>query len=68
MAAVITPPKMQNDWAPENLSALTASYPTAQNPRSAGIQAPAAAAYAFVEPTAYAAADIGQKEMKATHE
>jgi hypothetical protein len=51
-----------------HLSALTASSLSGQNPRSAGIQAPAAAAGNPAETQADETAYSGQKEMKATHE
>ena len=54
--------------APTNLSALTASARTAQNPDKAELQAPAAAAKASAETQATHTANSGQKEMKDTDE
>jgi len=47
---------------------LTAASPSAQNPESAGIQAPGAAAGGMVNKETPLAVDSGLKEMKATHE
>jgi hypothetical protein len=52
----------------ENLSALTASSPALQNPRSEGILAPGAAASSTSETEVDQAAFSSQKEMKAEHE
>jgi hypothetical protein len=57
-------------WAhssPAN-SSLTAASQAAQNPESAGIQAPGAAAGSTVKKEASLPVDSGLKEMKATHE
>ncbi len=53
---------------PENLSALTAPARAAQNPDSAGAQAPSAAAGGSAETLAPEKADSGLKENKVTHE
>jgi hypothetical protein len=49
-------------------SSLTAASHIAQNPESAGIQAPSAAAGGSAKKEASLAVDSGLKEMKATHE
>jgi hypothetical protein len=54
--------------APENLRALTAPVQEAENPGSAGAQAPRAAVSGTTETNAAAAANSGLKEIKVTHE
>jgi hypothetical protein len=54
--------------APGNLSALTAPARAAQNPESAGAQAPAAAAHSSAESRGLEPAVSGLREMKVTHE
>jgi hypothetical protein len=61
-------PKDAETLDPENLSALTASSPALQNPRSEGFLAPGAAAASTAETEADQAAFSSQKEMKAKHE
>jgi hypothetical protein len=53
---------------PENLWALTAPARIAQNPLSAGLQAPGAAAEGFAEESGAAAANSGLREIKVAHE
>lgn len=53
---------------PDGLSALTAAARLAQNPDSAGIQAPGAAANDPAGTQPYQTANSGQKEMKAMHD
>jgi hypothetical protein len=53
---------------PENLSELTASYRTGENPSSAGIQASSAAASSLAVTQVSETAYSGQKEMKPKHE
>jgi hypothetical protein len=54
--------------APDNLMALTASAPPAENPESAGFQAPSAAAGGSPETEESAPANSGLIEMKVAHE
>jgi len=61
-------PKDAEKLDPENLSELTVSSLTPENPRSAGIQAPGAVAGNPAEMQFAVTAYSGQKEMKAKHE
>jgi hypothetical protein len=61
-------PKDAERLDPENLSALTGSSLTLQNPRSAGIQAPSAADSNLADTQVVEIAYSGRKEMKAKHE
>lgn len=54
--------------APDNLAALTAPPPSAENPESAGFQAPSAAAGGSPETDEAAPANSGLREMKVAHE
>jgi hypothetical protein len=54
--------------APDNLGALTAPAPVAQNPLSAGIQAPSAAADGSAETEETDTANSGLTEIKVAHE
>ncbi|MGD0938353.1 MAG: hypothetical protein ABR905_01490 [Terracidiphilus sp.] len=60
-------PKHPQLLAPDNLMALTATAPSAENPGSAGLQAPSAVAGNSSEIES-APANYGLKEMKAAHE
>jgi hypothetical protein len=57
-------PKHPLALEPDNLSALTAPAPAAQNPDGVGIQAPATAAPAFAATRSSYTANSGLKEMK----
>jgi hypothetical protein len=61
-------PKNPPILGPDNLLALTAPSRAAQNPVSAGAQAPSAAANGFAEAQAQEAAKSGLREIKAIHE
>jgi hypothetical protein len=54
--------------APGNLQSLTGSSPSAENPESAGLQAPSAAATGSVERRGTMAANSGQTESRELHE
>jgi hypothetical protein len=54
--------------APENLQALTASASPAENPESAGVQAPSAADTGSAEAVETMPANSGLKEIKGSHE
>lgn len=54
--------------APDNLMALTASAPPAENPESAGFQASSAAVGGSPETDEAAPANSGLREMKVAHE
>jgi hypothetical protein len=54
--------------APDDLRELTASVPTAQNPGSAGAQAPGAANGGFAESPESITANSGLPEIKASNE
>jgi len=66
---VVTPDDLVA-WARSSppISSLTAASQAAQNPESAGIQAPGATAGSTVKKEAFLPVDSGLKEMKATHE
>ena len=53
---------------PGDLSPLTASVPAAQNPESAGAQAPGAAVQSSAQPQTSRTAGSGLREMKVAHE
>jgi len=53
---------------PNNLLALTAPAPPRENPESAGLQAPSAAADGSFEIDDAVPANFGLKEIKAAHE
>ena len=61
-------PKHPQILGPHNLYALTAHARSAQNPESAGVKAPSAAANGPAETPAARTANSGLKEIKATHE
>jgi len=61
-------PKNPEVLAPRDLSMLTATGVTAQNPASADIQAPVAAVNGSAETPTLVREPLGLKEMKATHE
>jgi hypothetical protein len=61
-------PKHPEVLGPDNLTALTAPAHAAQNPDSAGAQAPSAAAGGSAETLAPKTADSDLKEIKVTHE
>jgi hypothetical protein len=61
-------PKHPEVLGPENLSALTVPMHTAQNPDSAGVQAPSVAAGSSEETQTPEKTDIGLGEIKANHE
>jgi hypothetical protein len=63
--AVVSHPQLLE---PDNLRALTGPARTAQNPRSAGAQAPSAAARGSEETGMPAGANSGLREIKAIHE
>ena len=63
-----TIPRHPQSLAPGNLQALTVPAPSAENPGSAGLQAPSAAAAGPVDPTGVVAANSGQTESKELHE
>lgn len=54
--------------APDNLLALTAPAPSAENPQSAGLQAPSAAAGSSAQSDETVKANSGLTEMKVAHE
>jgi hypothetical protein len=61
-------PKHPDVLGPENLSALTAPIHTAQNPDSAGVQAPSVASDGSAETQAPEKANSGLEEIKVNHE
>jgi hypothetical protein len=61
-------PKYPQLLVPDNLSALTTSADAAENPLSAGMQAPSADADGSAETSAIVRANSGLTEMKAAHE
>jgi hypothetical protein len=61
-------PKHPQLLTPGNLIPLTDPSQAAQNPDSAGVQAPSAAASGSAETPAGATANFGLREIKATHE
>ena len=61
-------PKNPQLLAPNNLGALTAAARVAQNPGSAGVQAPSAVASGSAEVDGTETANFGLKEIKVAHE
>jgi len=61
-------PRNPEQLAPDNLFALTTSADAAENPLSAGMQAPSAAEDASAETSVTARVDPGLTEMKVAHE
>ena len=61
-------PRHPQMLSPDNLLALTAPAQAVQNPDSAGVQAPSAAAGGSAETTASAADNSGLTEIKVAHE
>jgi hypothetical protein len=61
-------PKHLPRLTPDNLLALTAPAPSAENPLSAGLQAPSAASGGSAETDDTAQANSGLKEIKVAHE
>ena len=54
--------------APDNLGALTAAARVAQNPLSAGVQAPRAVVSGSADENGTETANFGLKEIKVAHE
>ena len=61
-------PKNPQLLSPDNLGALTAAPRVAQNPGSAGVQAPSAVASGSAEVDGTETANFGLKEIKVAHE
>jgi hypothetical protein len=61
-------PRQPRVVAPDDLSALTASAPAGQNPKSAGSQVPGAVVQTSAQPVASDPAISGLREMKVAHE